>query len=79
LGLAPGSIASEEIETFCKYSAFLKVIRYRSLEDEYTLPKTKQIGTCLFSSCFHCDACQSYRLDSTITYSCLFFKHLRTN
>lgn len=44
LGLAPGSIASEEIETFCKYSAFLKVIRYRSLEDEYTQPKTKQIG-----------------------------------
>lgn len=44
LGLAPGSIPSEEIETFCKYSAFLKVIRYRSLEDEYTQPKTKQIG-----------------------------------
>ncbi|KAG0378282.1 NEDD8-activating enzyme E1 regulatory subunit [Mortierella sp. AD032] len=47
VGLAPGSIAPEEIETFCKYSAFLKVIRYRSLEDEYTQPKTKQIASWL--------------------------------
>jgi amyloid beta precursor protein binding protein 1 len=44
LGLAAGSISLQEIESFCKYSAFLKVIRYRSLEDEYHQPKTKQIG-----------------------------------
>ena len=53
IGQAPGSIASQEIESFCKFSAFLKVIRYRSLEEEYQQPKTEQIGkeTCLnFSS-----------------------------
>jgi len=44
LGLAAGTIALREIETFCKYSAFLKVVRYRSLEDEYHQPRTKQIG-----------------------------------
>ncbi|KAF9924370.1 NEDD8-activating enzyme E1 regulatory subunit [Linnemannia zychae] len=47
LGLASGLIDPEEIETFCKYSAFLKVIRYRSLEDEYNQPKTKQIASWL--------------------------------
>ncbi|KAF9902830.1 NEDD8-activating enzyme E1 regulatory subunit, partial [Lobosporangium transversale] len=43
IGLAPGSIPLQEIETFCKFSAFLKVIRYRSLEQEYNQPKIKQI------------------------------------
>ncbi|KAG0323216.1 NEDD8-activating enzyme E1 regulatory subunit [Dissophora globulifera] len=43
LGLAAGSISQQEIETFCKFSAFLKVIRYRSLEEEYHQPNTKQI------------------------------------
>ncbi|KAF9104495.1 NEDD8-activating enzyme E1 regulatory subunit [Mortierella sp. AM989] len=47
LGLAPGSISFQEIESFCKYSAFLKVIRYRSLEDEYNQPKTKEIASWL--------------------------------
>ncbi|KAK3817789.1 MAG: hypothetical protein J3Q66DRAFT_190479 [Benniella sp.] len=47
LGLAAGSIALREIETFCKYSAFLRVVRYRSLEDEYHQPRTKQIASWL--------------------------------
>ncbi|KAG0357502.1 NEDD8-activating enzyme E1 regulatory subunit-like protein [Gamsiella multidivaricata] len=47
LGLAPGSISLQEIESFCKYSAFLKVIRYRSLEEEYHQSKTKQISSWL--------------------------------
>ncbi|KAF8935701.1 hypothetical protein EDD21DRAFT_66374 [Dissophora ornata] len=47
LGLAPGSISLQEIESFCKYSAFLKVIRYRSLEQEYRQPNTKQIASWL--------------------------------
>ena len=44
LGLASGSISLQEIESFCKYSAFLKVIRYRSLEQEYNQHKAQQIG-----------------------------------
>ncbi|KAF9968073.1 NEDD8-activating enzyme E1 regulatory subunit [Mortierella alpina] len=44
LGLASGSISLQEIESFCKYSAFLKVIRFRSLEQEYNQPKAQQIG-----------------------------------
>ncbi|KAI1313843.1 NEDD8-activating enzyme E1 regulatory subunit [Mortierella claussenii] len=47
LGRAPGSISLQEIESFCKYSAFLKVIRYRSLEEEYSQPKTKQMAAWL--------------------------------
>ncbi|GJJ75122.1 NEDD8-activating enzyme E1 regulatory subunit [Entomortierella parvispora] len=47
LGRAAESITSQEIESFCKFSAFLKVICYRSLEDEYQHPKTKQIASWL--------------------------------
>ncbi|KAF9998797.1 NEDD8-activating enzyme E1 regulatory subunit [Modicella reniformis] len=47
LGLAAGSISLQEIESFCKYSAFLKVIRYRSLEEEYQQPKSKEIASWL--------------------------------
>lgn len=44
LGLASGSISLQEIESFCKYSAFLKVIRYRSLDQEYNQHRVQQIG-----------------------------------
>ncbi|KAF9183067.1 NEDD8-activating enzyme E1 regulatory subunit [Haplosporangium sp. Z 767] len=47
LGLASGSISLQEIESFCKYSAFLKVVRYRSIEQEYHQPKTAQIASWL--------------------------------
>ncbi|KAG0254208.1 NEDD8-activating enzyme E1 regulatory subunit [Mortierella polycephala] len=47
LGLASGSISHQEIESFCKYSAFLRVIRYRSIEQEYHQPKTTQIASWL--------------------------------
>ncbi|KAF9938994.1 NEDD8-activating enzyme E1 regulatory subunit [Mortierella alpina] len=47
LGLASGSISLQEIESFCKYSAFLKVIRYRSLEQEYNQHKAQQIASWL--------------------------------
>lgn len=55
LGLASDAIAVQEVEIFCKFSAFLKVIRYRSIADEYQNPKTKEIGRhllTLFSSVF---------------------------
>lgn len=38
-------ISMGEIETFCKHAAFLKVIRFRSLEDEYSQPRTSFIRT----------------------------------
>lgn len=44
LGLASDTIAVQEVETFCKFSAFLKVIRYRSIADEYLNPKKEEIG-----------------------------------
>ncbi|KAF9434216.1 NEDD8-activating enzyme E1 regulatory subunit [Entomortierella beljakovae] len=47
LGLPANSIPYQDIESFCKYSAFLKLIRYRSLEDEYHHPKTKNIASWL--------------------------------
>ncbi|KAF9579856.1 NEDD8-activating enzyme E1 regulatory subunit [Lunasporangiospora selenospora] len=47
LGLAAGLIPLQEIESFCKYSAFLKVIRYRSLQEEYQNPNTLQIASWL--------------------------------
>jgi len=43
LGRDEGEISDEEIETFCKHAGFLKVIRYRSLEEEYTSPRVKFI------------------------------------
>ncbi|OLL26080.1 NEDD8-activating enzyme E1 regulatory subunit [Neolecta irregularis DAH-3] len=37
-------IEDQEIEVFCKHAAYLKVIQYRSLEQEYTTPNTKRIA-----------------------------------
>jgi len=39
----PYSISPDTIKKFCKNARFLKVVRYRSLEQEYT-PETAQIG-----------------------------------
>ncbi|KAG0095152.1 NEDD8-activating enzyme E1 regulatory subunit [Podila epicladia] len=50
LGLASDTIAVQEVETFCKFSAFLKVIRYRSIADEYLNPKKKEIASWLEDS-----------------------------
>ncbi|KAG0198991.1 NEDD8-activating enzyme E1 regulatory subunit [Mortierella sp. GBA30] len=50
LGLASGSISLQEIESFCKYSAFLKVIRYRSLTEEYHQQRIKQMANWLSDS-----------------------------
>ncbi|KAF8988422.1 NEDD8-activating enzyme E1 regulatory subunit [Haplosporangium bisporale] len=47
LGLTSDTIAVQEVEIFCKFSAFLKVIRYRSIADEYQNPKTKEIASWL--------------------------------
>ncbi|KAF9420694.1 NEDD8-activating enzyme E1 regulatory subunit [Podila epigama] len=47
LGLATDTIKLQEVEGFCKFSAFLKVIRYRSIAEEYQSPKTKQIASWL--------------------------------
>ncbi|KAG0229865.1 NEDD8-activating enzyme E1 regulatory subunit [Actinomortierella wolfii] len=47
IGRAKGSIPFPAIESFCKFSAFLKVIRHRSLESEYLEPKTDQIASYL--------------------------------
>jgi amyloid beta precursor protein binding protein 1 len=34
VGLLPDAIDAREIEEFCKHAGYVKVIRYRSLEDE---------------------------------------------
>ncbi|KAG0266614.1 NEDD8-activating enzyme E1 regulatory subunit [Actinomortierella ambigua] len=44
IGRPKNSIAFVDIEAFCKFSAFLKVVRHRSLESEYVEPKTEQIA-----------------------------------
>ena len=43
LGRDENEISLDEIEAFCKHAGFLKVIRYRSLDEEYTSPRTKFI------------------------------------
>lgn len=43
LGRDEAEISRDEIEAFCKNAGYLKVIRYRSLEEEYSSPKTKFI------------------------------------
>src|SRR2546430_2372045 len=43
LGRDVNEISSDEIESFVKHAGCLKVIRYRSLEEEYSSPKTKYI------------------------------------
>lgn len=53
LGLASDTIAVQEVEIFCKFSAFLKVIRYRSIADEYMNPKKKEIGRLFLFDCSH--------------------------
>ena len=39
LGRDENAITQDEIEAFCKHAGYLKVLRYRSLEEEYTSPK----------------------------------------
>lgn len=46
LGRAEADISADEIEAFCKHAGYLKVIRYRSLEEEYSSPRTKFIRKC---------------------------------
>jgi len=46
LGRAETDISADEIEAFCKHAGYLKVIRYRSLEEEYSSPRTKFIRNC---------------------------------
>jgi hypothetical protein len=43
LGRDEGEIGQDEIEAFCKHAGYLKVLRYRSLEEEYSSPRTKFI------------------------------------
>ena len=49
LGRDVNEITADEIESFVKHAGYLKVIRYRSLEEEYTSPKTKFLRTFLHS------------------------------
>lgn len=41
VGRASDAISNDEIDLFCKYSAHLKVIRYRSLQEEYKAETAK--------------------------------------
>ena len=41
LGRDEEEISQDEIEAFCKHAGYLKVLRYRSLEEEYSSPKIK--------------------------------------
>lgn len=51
LGLPRETVGKEELETFVKHSAFLKVVRGRSLREEVEASLVKgQVGT-LFASC----------------------------
>ena len=43
LGRDVKEISLDEIEAFCKHAGYLKVIRFRSLEEEYTSPQIKFI------------------------------------
>ena len=43
LGRDEGEINQEEIEAFCKHAGYLKVLRYRSFEEEYSSPRIKFI------------------------------------
>lgn len=46
LGLPKGSIAEEEVETFVKHAAYLRVVRGRSLKMEREESKLKgRVGT----------------------------------
>jgi hypothetical protein len=38
-------ISMGEIEAFCRHAGYLKVFRFRSLEEEYSSPRTKFIRT----------------------------------
>lgn len=38
------SIPETTIESFCKNAAYVKLLRYRSLSEEYQKPQTKKIG-----------------------------------
>jgi amyloid beta precursor protein binding protein 1 len=48
IGKPENFISSEEVKKFCKNSLFLQVIRYRSLEEEYSAStaKASTIGNC---------------------------------
>lgn len=43
LGRDEGEIGQDEIEAFCKNAGYLKVMRFRSLEEEYSSPRVKYI------------------------------------
>jgi amyloid beta precursor protein binding protein 1 len=43
LGRGEGEISADQIEAVCKHAGYLKVLRYRSLEEEYSSPRTKFI------------------------------------
>ena len=43
LGRDEGEISRDEIEAFCKHAGYLKLFRYRSLEEEYSSPRIKFI------------------------------------
>ena len=43
LGREQGEISQDEIEAFCKHAGYLKVMRYRSLEEEYISARIKFI------------------------------------
>ena len=50
LGRDVDEISADEIESFVKLAGYLKVIRFRPLEEEYTSPKLKFIRTFLASN-----------------------------
>lgn len=53
----PDSISTDEIASFCKHARFLKVLRYRSLAEEYENPAIKELSDGLQSQddliCFY--------------------------
>ena len=42
LGRPTDSISDEEIESFCKNAAYIEVVRYRSLQEEYISDQKKE-------------------------------------
>jgi NEDD8-activating enzyme E1 regulatory subunit len=52
LGRDESEINHDEIETFCKHAGYLKVIRYRSLKEEYLVsPRIKLIRLSFLEGC----------------------------
>ncbi len=50
IGRMRNTITRKDVKEFCRNSAFMKVMRYRSVYEEYTTPKFDELRSCLDDS-----------------------------